>query len=88
MAAQLRGLITAANGLQTDMRHWLVKDLHGERITHPQACADLKVRCPFSVGKPMAVVPGRSGTYELLISNGRFVVGQMRQDMPHAYQGS
>lgn len=91
LAASLQALVTAqqeANDLQKDMRHWLVKDLSGARISHPESCLKLKVRCPFELSQIRSTTPGRSGTYELLLDGEKLTVGAMRQDSAYAHHRS
>lgn len=86
IALDLERQIDKATQVKGAMRHWLRKDLHGSHITHPAACSELDVPCPYEKAKLPPAVPGGSGTYEVTLIEGRLRVGGRKDSLRHASQ--
>lgn len=88
MAMELRSQVQAAQTVQSGMRHWLVKDMHGHRVTHPSTCAAIDTPCPYEKAGRPSVLPGASGTYVVTLIEGRLRVGARKDSMRNASSGA
>lgn len=86
MAAEIEDRVRKATVVQAGMRHWLRKDLHGAKVTHPAACMEIGVQCPYEKAKLPSVLPGGTGTYEVTLIEDRLRVGGRKDTLHRASQ--